>query len=153
MLKIAASSQVLQWGLNRTCVPFDVINFKWSVDTIIENTNLRTYKIYCDFHACVHACVCWNLIASGIHKLQAQMFKNLNNFTILLLGKFNLEKLYEKIGFNKEIISRGRYAELTAAEQRPFRYVEYPVKLMYNHLYLISTKRTVSLKWANLLLL
>lgn len=74
------------------------------------------------------------------------MFKNLNNFTILLLGKFNLEKLYEKIGFNKEIISRGRYAELTAAEQRPFRYVEYPVKLMYDHLYLISTKRTVSLK-------
>ncbi|KAG8387970.1 hypothetical protein BUALT_Bualt02G0076500 [Buddleja alternifolia] len=36
-------------------------------------------------------------------------------------GKFNLERLYEKIGFNKEIISRGRYAELTAAEQRPFR--------------------------------
>ena len=38
-------------------------------------------------------------------------------------GKFNLGKLYEKIGFNKEIISRGRYAELTAAEQRPFRLV------------------------------
>lgn len=41
----------------------------------------------------------------------------------LLAGKFNLGKLYEKIGFNKEIISRGRYAELTAAEQRPFRQV------------------------------
>ncbi|KAL2462086.1 Serine protease SPPA [Abeliophyllum distichum] len=39
----------------------------------------------------------------------------------VVTGKFNLEKLYEKIGFNKEIISRGRYAELTAAEQRPFR--------------------------------
>lgn len=38
-----------------------------------------------------------------------------------------MERLYEKIGFNKEIISRGRYAELTAAEQRPFRYVEYGV--------------------------
>ncbi|KAF5940700.1 hypothetical protein HYC85_021867 [Camellia sinensis] len=30
-------------------------------------------------------------------------------------------KLYEKIGFNKEILSRGRYAELTVAEHRPFR--------------------------------
>ncbi|KAJ1428125.1 Peptidase S49 [Sesbania bispinosa] len=39
----------------------------------------------------------------------------------VVTGKFNLEKLYEKIGFNKEIISRGRYAELVAAEQRPFR--------------------------------
>ncbi|XP_022885616.1 serine protease SPPA, chloroplastic-like [Olea europaea var. sylvestris] len=39
----------------------------------------------------------------------------------VVTGKFNLETLYEKIGFNKEIISRGRYAELTAAEQRPFR--------------------------------
>ncbi|XP_054791272.1 serine protease SPPA, chloroplastic-like [Prosopis cineraria] len=39
----------------------------------------------------------------------------------VVTGKFNLGKLYEKIGFNKEIISRGRYAELFAAEQRPFR--------------------------------
>ncbi|XP_070027611.1 serine protease SPPA, chloroplastic isoform X2 [Nicotiana sylvestris] len=39
----------------------------------------------------------------------------------VVTGKFNLGNLYEKIGFNKEIISRGRYAELTAAEQRPFR--------------------------------
>ncbi|KAL3824792.1 hypothetical protein ACJIZ3_020821 [Penstemon smallii] len=39
----------------------------------------------------------------------------------VITGKFNLERLYDKIGFNKEIISRGRYAELTAAEQRPFR--------------------------------
>ncbi|KAL0430995.1 UNVERIFIED_CONTAM: Serine protease SPPA, chloroplastic [Sesamum radiatum] len=39
----------------------------------------------------------------------------------VVTGKFNLEKLYERIGFNKEIISRGRYAELTAADQRPFR--------------------------------
>ncbi|XP_027344926.1 serine protease SPPA, chloroplastic-like isoform X3 [Abrus precatorius] len=39
----------------------------------------------------------------------------------VVTGKFNLGKLYEKIGFNKEIISRGRYAELLAAEQRPFR--------------------------------
>ncbi|GFZ12186.1 signal peptide peptidase [Actinidia rufa] len=40
---------------------------------------------------------------------------------LTLTGKFNLGELYEKIGFNKEIISRGRFAELTAAEQRPFR--------------------------------
>ncbi|MED6194097.1 hypothetical protein PIB30_025344 [Stylosanthes scabra] len=39
----------------------------------------------------------------------------------VVTGKFNLGKLYEKIGFNKEIISRGRYAEVLAAEQRPFR--------------------------------
>ncbi|XP_061347679.1 serine protease SPPA, chloroplastic-like [Gastrolobium bilobum] len=39
----------------------------------------------------------------------------------VVTGKFNLGKLYEKIGFNKETISRGKYAELLAAEQRPFR--------------------------------
>ncbi|KAK2411468.1 serine protease SPPA, chloroplastic [Trifolium repens] len=39
----------------------------------------------------------------------------------VVAGKFNLGKLYEKIGFNKEIISRGKYAELLAAEQRSFR--------------------------------
>ncbi|XP_076886011.1 serine protease SPPA, chloroplastic-like [Bidens hawaiensis] len=39
----------------------------------------------------------------------------------VVTGKFNLGKLYEGIGFNKEIISRGRYAELTAGDQRPFR--------------------------------
>ncbi|KVH99307.1 Peptidase S49 [Cynara cardunculus var. scolymus] len=39
---------------------------------------------------------------------------------LTLTGKFNLGKLYERIGFNKEIISKGRYAELTAADQRPF---------------------------------
>ncbi|XP_042476217.1 serine protease SPPA, chloroplastic [Macadamia integrifolia] len=39
----------------------------------------------------------------------------------VVTGKFNLGKLYEMIGFNKDIISRGKYAELTAAEQRPFR--------------------------------
>ncbi|CAI8610172.1 unnamed protein product [Vicia faba] len=36
-------------------------------------------------------------------------------------GRFNLGKLYEKIGFNKELISRGKYAELHAAEQRSLR--------------------------------
>ncbi|XP_039040286.1 serine protease SPPA, chloroplastic [Hibiscus syriacus] len=39
----------------------------------------------------------------------------------VVTGKFNFGKLYEKIGFNKEVISRGRYAELLAAEQRPLR--------------------------------
>ncbi|XP_019189797.1 PREDICTED: serine protease SPPA, chloroplastic [Ipomoea nil] len=39
----------------------------------------------------------------------------------VVTGKFNLGNLYEKIGFNKEIISRGRFAELTAADQRSFR--------------------------------
>ncbi|XP_048329608.2 serine protease SPPA, chloroplastic [Ziziphus jujuba] len=39
----------------------------------------------------------------------------------VVTGKFNLGKLYEKIGFSKEIISRGKYAELLAADQRPFR--------------------------------
>ncbi|KAI4303748.1 hypothetical protein MLD38_039344 [Melastoma candidum] len=39
----------------------------------------------------------------------------------VVTGKFNLGNLYQKIGFNKEIISRGRFSELLAAEQRPFR--------------------------------
>eukprot|EP01018_Ginkgo_biloba_P039788 Gb_05224 [translate_table: standard] len=38
----------------------------------------------------------------------------------VVTGKFNLNKLYERVGFTKEIISRGRFAELDA-EQRPFR--------------------------------
>ncbi|URE34764.1 Peptidase family S49 [Musa troglodytarum] len=39
----------------------------------------------------------------------------------VVTGRFSLNKLYERIGFNKEIISRGKYAELNAADQRPFR--------------------------------
>ncbi|KAL6912197.1 hypothetical protein ACP4OV_001002 [Aristida adscensionis] len=39
----------------------------------------------------------------------------------VVTGKFCLQKLYEKIDFNKEILSRGRYAELNAADQRPLR--------------------------------
>ncbi|KAI7736143.1 hypothetical protein M8C21_009734 [Ambrosia artemisiifolia] len=39
----------------------------------------------------------------------------------VVTGKFNLGKLYERIGFNKEVISKGRFAELNAAEYRPFR--------------------------------
>ncbi|XP_038975089.1 serine protease SPPA, chloroplastic-like [Phoenix dactylifera] len=39
----------------------------------------------------------------------------------VVTGKFSLNKLYERIGFNKEIISRGRFAELNAADQRPLR--------------------------------
>ncbi|KAG9448648.1 hypothetical protein H6P81_008613 [Aristolochia fimbriata] len=39
----------------------------------------------------------------------------------VVTGKFSLRELYERIGFNKETISRGRYAELFSAEQRPFK--------------------------------
>ncbi|KAK4567892.1 hypothetical protein RGQ29_003602 [Quercus rubra] len=39
----------------------------------------------------------------------------------VVTGRFNLGKLYEKIGFNKEILSRGKHAELLAADQRPLR--------------------------------
>ncbi|KAL5987505.1 hypothetical protein ACLOJK_035253 [Asimina triloba] len=39
----------------------------------------------------------------------------------VVTGRFSLNKLYERIGFNKEVISRGKYAELFAAEQRPLR--------------------------------
>ncbi|KAK1407392.1 hypothetical protein QVD17_39007 [Tagetes erecta] len=38
----------------------------------------------------------------------------------VITAKFNFGKLYEKIGFNKEIISKGQYAELYAAD-RSFR--------------------------------
>ncbi|KAM0018992.1 putative peptidase S49, ClpP/crotonase-like domain superfamily [Helianthus debilis subsp. tardiflorus] len=34
--------------------------------------------------------------------------------------KFNMEKLYEKIGYNEEVVSKGRYAELYT-DARPFR--------------------------------
>ncbi|KQK01506.1 serine protease SPPA, chloroplastic [Brachypodium distachyon] len=39
----------------------------------------------------------------------------------VVTGKFILQKLYERIDFNKEILSKGRYAELNAADQRPLR--------------------------------
>ncbi|RLN08788.1 serine protease SPPA, chloroplastic [Panicum miliaceum] len=39
----------------------------------------------------------------------------------VVTGKFCLQKLYERIDFNKEILSKGRYAELNAADQRPLR--------------------------------
>ncbi|XP_057951947.1 serine protease SPPA, chloroplastic [Malania oleifera] len=39
----------------------------------------------------------------------------------VVTGKFNLGKLYEKVGFNKEIISRGKFAELSIADNRSFR--------------------------------
>ncbi|KAI3820925.1 hypothetical protein L1987_08479 [Smallanthus sonchifolius] len=38
----------------------------------------------------------------------------------VVTGKVNFGKLYEKIGFNKELISKGRYAELYTSN-RPFR--------------------------------
>ncbi|XP_024545350.1 serine protease SPPA, chloroplastic isoform X1 [Selaginella moellendorffii] len=38
----------------------------------------------------------------------------------VVTGKLNLGKLYERVGFTKEVISRGKFAELDA-EQRPFR--------------------------------
>ncbi|AQK55052.1 Serine protease SPPA chloroplastic [Zea mays] len=39
----------------------------------------------------------------------------------VVTGKFCLQKLYERIDFNKEIISKGRYAELNVNDQRPLR--------------------------------
>lgn len=37
----------------------------------------------------------------------------------VVTGKFNLGELYQRVGFSKEIISRGRFAEVDA-DQRPF---------------------------------
>jgi len=42
-------------------------------------------------------------------------------FVLLVAARFTLAKLYEKIGFNKETISRGKYAELLGAEERPLK--------------------------------
>ncbi|KAJ0986767.1 hypothetical protein J5N97_005123 [Dioscorea zingiberensis] len=39
----------------------------------------------------------------------------------VVTGRFSLKGLYESIGFNKEVISRGKYAELNVADQRPLR--------------------------------
>jgi len=44
-------------------------------------------------------------------------------FVLLVAARFTLAKLYEKIGFNKETISRGKYAELLGAEERPLKWV------------------------------
>jgi hypothetical protein len=49
------------------------------------------------------------------------IYYHFNVFITCKTGKFNLQKLYERIGFNKEILSKGRYAELNAADQRPLR--------------------------------
>ena len=40
-------------------------------------------------------------------------------YPCVLPGKFNLGDLYERIGFAKEIISRGKFAQLDA-DNRPF---------------------------------
>jgi ClpP class serine protease len=40
----------------------------------------------------------------------------------LRAGKFNLAELYGKIGYGKELISKGRYAQLLA-DNRPFTQV------------------------------
>ncbi|CAN8275679.1 unnamed protein product [Cochlearia groenlandica] len=39
----------------------------------------------------------------------------------VVTARFTLAKLYEKIGFNKETISRGKYAELLGAEERSLK--------------------------------
>lgn len=56
--------------------------------------------------------------------------------SLQLVGKLNLGKLYEYIGFNKEIISRGSYAELVAADNRPFRYLPVILKMIFRYLVL-----------------
>ncbi|KAI8476080.1 MAG: peptidase family S49-domain-containing protein [Monoraphidium minutum] len=38
----------------------------------------------------------------------------------VVTGKFNLAELYARAGYSKELISRGRYAQLLAADNRPF---------------------------------
>ncbi|MBA0616584.1 hypothetical protein Godav_016623 [Gossypium davidsonii] len=57
----------------------------------------------------------------------------------VVTGKFNLGKLYEKIGFNKEVISRGRYAELLAAEQRPFSLCYSDLGMSISYKYMSNT--------------
>lgn len=38
----------------------------------------------------------------------------------VVTGKFSLSELYQKIGYSKKILSRGRYAEILAADNRSF---------------------------------
>ena len=38
----------------------------------------------------------------------------------VVTGKFSLSQLYGKIGYSKKILSRGRYSEILAADNRPF---------------------------------
>ncbi|KAJ3694775.1 hypothetical protein LUZ60_000152 [Juncus effusus] len=39
----------------------------------------------------------------------------------VVTGRFSLQKLYERIGYNKELISRGKFSEFRAADNRPLR--------------------------------
>jgi hypothetical protein len=36
----------------------------------------------------------------------------------VVTGKFNLAQLYERVGYNKELLSRGKFAEFLAADNR-----------------------------------
>ncbi|KAJ4763900.1 hypothetical protein LUZ62_074275 [Rhynchospora pubera] len=44
----------------------------------------------------------------------------------VVTGRFSLQKLYERIGFNKEVLSRGKFSEFRAADQRPLRKMKFP---------------------------
>ena len=38
----------------------------------------------------------------------------------VVTGKLNLSELYERVGYNKTLLSRGKFAEFLAADNRPF---------------------------------
>jgi len=57
-------------------------------------------------------------MAMGCSKIVAEQL-TLTGSIGVVTGKFNLGPLYDRVGFNKEILSRGRYAEVDA-DNRPF---------------------------------
>lgn len=36
----------------------------------------------------------------------------------MVTGKFNLSELYERVGYSKQLLSRGKFAEFLAADNR-----------------------------------
>lgn len=57
-------------------------------------------------------------MAMGCSKIVAER-STITGSIGVVTGKFNLAGLYEKLGYNKEVLSRGRYAQLFA-ENKPF---------------------------------
>lgn len=67
----------------------------------------------CDFPWCALSILCLEVQRSAVQFFSFFLYA-------CSPGKFNLKELYERVGYTKEIISRGRFAELDA-EQRPFK--------------------------------
>lgn len=56
-------------------------------------------------------------MSMGARKIVAEALTITGSIGVVT-GKFNLQELYQKVGYNKELISRGRFAEMLADSKR-----------------------------------